>query len=210
MVTVPEPTRWKSLARYGLNPFHEPVFRCVYAPSVKRIIGGRAASGAIGYFVRPAYRHIGDYWIIEKWLSAFEDCGKTEAQYNELCKDMDTGLFPTGPYPHRGVYNYCETLSHSPADTDFDLLIALIQKGKYNRPQDNAQALMKMMDKKEKADADERFDRMKELLPAFGIRATSYRGHTKKTKSAPIMKSANELGLPRSGPAVIKREHATR
>ena len=210
MVTVPEPTRWKSLARYGLNPFNEPVFRCVYAPSVKRIVGGRAKNGAVGYFVRPAYRHIGDHWIIEKWTSAFEDCGKTEAQYNELCKDFETGLFPTGPYPHRGVYNYCETLSCHPAQANFDKLIAWIAKAKYNRPQDNARALMKTMDEKEKAEADQRFDRMKELLPAFGVRAASYRGHTKKTKSAPMMKSANELGLPRSGPSVLKVNHATR
>jgi hypothetical protein len=201
MVTVPEPVRWKSLARYGLTPFGDPVFRVVYAPSVKKIVGGRAKNGRVGYFVRPAYRHLSG-WIIEKWISAFDLTHQTEAQYNATEFDEILKVFPTGPYPHRGVYHFCEELSCHPAQANFDKLTSWIVKAKYNRPQDNMRALMKTMEQKEKAEADERFDRCKELLPAFGIRATSYRNHVKATKSAPIMKSANELGLPVRGPRV--------
>ena len=53
---------------------------------------------------------------------------------------------------------------------------------------------------KEEAGAQaQRYDQCKELLPAFGIRAASFRDHAKATKSAPLMKSANELGLPLDG-----------
>lgn len=174
----------------------------MYAPSVKKIVGGRFADGFVGYRARPAYRHVGDHWVLEKWISAYELTGQTESQYGETFKDHETGLFPTGPYPHRGVYHYCETLSCSPADANFDKLVAWIAKAKYNRPQDNAQALIGAMEKQEKADANERFERMKEVMPAFGIRAANIGGRVKATKSAPMMKSANELGLPMNGPRI--------
>jgi hypothetical protein len=203
MVTLPEPTLApRSLRQYGETPFGEPLWRCVYAPSVKKIVGGRFADGFTGYRARPAYRHIGNFWVVEKWISAYELTGKTESQYDEVFRDVETGLYPTGPYPHRGTYHYCETLSCPPGDANFDKLIAWIAKAKYNRPQDNMRALKKTIEDKEKADATERFDRMKEVLPAFGIRAANIGGTVKKTKSAPMMKSANELGLPMNGPRV--------
>lgn len=179
----------------------------VYAPSVKKIVGGEFSDGFKGYRARPAYRNIGDSWILEKWVSALEFTNQTEAMYNET-ERLHSGLFPTGPYPHRGVYCHCETLACAPEDANFDKLIALIMKGKYNRPQDNMLALMKSLEDKEKADQQERFDRCKEMLPAFGVRAASYRSHVKPTKSAPMMKSANELGLPVRGPAVTRVKHA--
>jgi hypothetical protein len=203
MVTVPEPTLApRSLRQYGENPWGEPLWRCVYAPSVKKIVGGRFADGFVGYRARPAYRHIGKFWVLEKWISAYELTGKSESQYDEVFRDLETGLHPTGPYPHRGAYHYCETLSCSPSDANFDKLVAWITRAKYNRPQDNARALMDTLEKKEQAEQQERFDRMKEILPAYGIRAANIGGMVKKTKSAPMMKSANELGLPINGPRI--------
>lgn len=179
-----------------------------YAPSVKKIVGGEFKDGFKGYRARPAYRGIGDSWILEKWVSALEFTHQTESRYIETERSPITGLFPTGPYPHRGVYCHCETLACAPEDANFGTLIALIMKGKYNHPQDNMRALMKTLDDKEKADQQERFDRCKEMLPAFGVRAASYRSHVKPTKSAPMMKSANELGLPVRGPSVTRVQHA--
>src|SRR5580658_8271982 len=123
MVTLPEPTLApRSLRQYGETPWGAPLWRCVFAPSVKKIVGGKFADGFIGYRARPAYRHIGPYWVLEKWISAQELTGKTESQYNEVFQDAETKLFATGPYPHRGVYHYCETLSCSPDDANFDKL----------------------------------------------------------------------------------------
>jgi hypothetical protein len=203
MVTLPQPTLApRSLRQYGENSWGEPLWRCVFAPSVKKIVGGCFADGFLGYRARPAYRHIGAFWVLEKWISALELTGKTESQYNEVFKDAETGLFPTGPYPHRGVYHYCETLSCSPDNANFDKLIAWITKAKYNRPQDNARALMDTIEREEKADENNRLDWAKDKQSAFGIRAANLGGHVKKTKSAPMMKSANELGLPMNGPRV--------
>lgn len=194
------------MVRYGLNPHGEPLWRVVFAPSVKKIVGGRFADGFLGYRARPAYRHIGPHWVLEKWISAYDLTKQTEAQYNEREQDAVTKLFPTGPYPHRGVYHYCETLSCTPDNANFDKLIAWIAKGKLNRPQDNARALMETMEREEKADENKRLDWARNKQSAFGIRAANLGGHVKKTKSAPMMKSANELGLPISGPRI---HHAT-
>lgn len=203
MVILPNPTLApRSLRHYGETPFGDPLWRCVYAPSVKKLVGGKFPDGFTGYRARPAYRHIGDYWVLEKWISAFDMTHMSESRYNETYQDPQTKLCAAGPYPSRGVYHYCETLSCTPADTNFDILVALITKAKYNRPQDNMNALMKTMEAKDKADAAERFDRCKELMPAMGIRAANFGGHVKATKSAPMMRSANELGLPTHGPKV--------
>jgi hypothetical protein len=195
------------MARYGANPYGEPLWRVVYAPSVKKIVGGQFPDGFTGYRARKAYPHLGG-WIVEKWISAFELTQMTESRYNETFMDPRTKLFLTGPYPHRGVYHFCEELSCSPDEANFDKLIAWISKAKYNRPQDNMRALMKTMEEKEKAEQQERFDRMKEVLPAFGIRAANIGGRVKKTKTAPMMLSANELGLPYKGAKVMEVNRA--
>lgn len=197
------------MARFGVNPFGEPIWRCVFAPSVKYIVGGRFPDGFTGYRVRKLLPHVGSNWILQKWISAYELTRMTEFEYNAKERNLETGLFPTGPYPHRGVYEYCETLSCSPEDVNFDKLIAWIERGKYNRTQDNARALMNTLERKEKAEEQNRFDRMKELMPAFGIRAANIGGRVKKTKTAPLMRSANELGLPVRGPSVQQVNHAT-
>lgn len=203
LISLPLPTQYPmSMRKYGVNPFDEPMWRVVFAPSVKKIIGGRFADGFTGYRARPAYRHVGPHWVLEKWISAWELTKKTEAQYDEVFKDQKTGLYPTGPYPHRGIYHYCETLSCNPADANFDKLISWINRAKFNNPADNTRALMDTMDRKEKEEQQQRFDKMKDLMPAFGIRAANLGGHVKATKSAPMMRSANELGLPVRGPKV--------
>lgn len=193
-----------SMKRFGVNPHGESLWRVVFAPSVKKIVGGKFADGFTGYRVRPSYQHLGPVWVLEKWISAFQHTQMTEARYEQQYKDLETGLIPTGPYPSRGTYSFCEALNGNPADINFDWIIGYIRKGERNDPAQNAKVLLDNMERQEKADAAERFDRCKEMLPAFGIRATSYRGHVKATKSAPIMKSANELGLPKSGPSVLR------
>jgi hypothetical protein len=193
------------MSRFGVNPYGDPLFRIVYAPSVKLVVGGEFQDGFTGYRVRPAYRHIGSEWIIEKWISAQESTGQTEAAYNLEWKNPYTGLISTGPYPSRGQYHYCETIKN-PGDINAEVLTQLILKAKNNDPLANQRAMQATMEAEEKAADKERFDRCKELLPAFGVRAANLGGHVKATKSAPIMKSANELNLPNtSGGFQVKK-----
>jgi hypothetical protein len=130
----------------------------------------------------------------------------TESKYNEQFADPYTGLIKTGPYPQRGAYTLCEELNGNPADMNFDWIIGYLQKADRNDPAANQRAILQDLKKQDEIDAQMRFDRCKELLPAFGVRAASYAGHVKATKSAPLMKSANELGLPMRGPSVLKEK----
>lgn len=195
------------MTRYGLNPYGKALWRVVWAPTVKKIVGGQFSDGYTGYRVRKAYKQIGDNWILEKWQSAWDHTKMSRQSYESKFGDA-SGLISTGPYPERGIYYLAEVLNGNPADMNFDWIIGFINKAARNDPQENMRAYLDSMKKQDEADAQNRFDRCKELLPAFGVRATSYRGHVKATKSAPLMKSANELGLPTKGPFVMKENHA--
>lgn len=202
---IPEPSHFPMpMQRYGVNPYGESVYRVVFAPSVKKLVGGEFKDGFKGYRVRPAYRQLGPVWVLERWISGQRHTGMTETKYNEQFTDPSTGLISTGPYPQRGIYVLAEVLNGSPADMNFDWIIGYINKAHRNDPAANQRAILEDLKKQEQLDAQMRFDRCKEALPAFGIRAASYRGHVKATKSAPLMKSANELGLPVRGPSVFK------
>jgi hypothetical protein len=202
---LPKPTEYPtSMARYGLNTYGEPKYRVVYGPSVKMIVGGAFADGYTGYRFRRAYQVKG--WILEKWLNPERLMGMTEAEYNLRFRDPQTGLCLNGPYPSRGGYFLCEELSCNPADAAFDKLIALIERGERRTGQENLHAMLGEMESKEKSENQRRFDTMKEALPAFGMRAANLGGHVKKTKSTPVIKSANELGLPlKNGPRTLNR-----
>lgn len=202
---IPEPTHFpRQMARFGLNAYSEPLFRIVFAPSVKTLVGGVFADGFSGYRTRPAYRNIGNKWIVEKWISAFEHTKMTPEAYDLAFRDPVTGLVLTGPYPTRGVYNWCHTFDAcDPVNENIDQLIGLLLKAEKNDPRDNQRAILDTMAREEAADDAQRYERCKELLPAFGIRAANIGGMVKATKSAPLMKSANELGLPTEGFSVM-------
>jgi hypothetical protein len=206
---VPQPTCYPMpMARYGLNPHGEPLYRLVYAPSVKKLVGGKFPDGFTGYRARPAYRHIGEHWIIEKWISALELTRMTEEQYNSAYRDRETQLFPTGPYPLRGIYYYCETLSCNPAEANIDKLVMWLEHAKYVDPAENRRQLLSDIDKAERDDQSNRFAWADDKKRASGIRAANFGGMVKAQKSYPMEKSANELGLPMKGPRVMEMNHA--
>lgn len=161
------------------------------------LVGGRFADGFVGYRPRPAYRNIRAKWIVEKWISAYDHTKLTPEEYELRFRDPATGLCLTGPYPSRGAWNWCHTFDAcDPLNENLDQLFGLLLKAERNDPRDNQRAILDSMARQEAAADAQRFDQCKELLPAFGIRAANIGGMVKVTKSAPLMKSANELGLP--------------
>ena len=209
--TVPEPQHWPlSMKPYGQNAYGDNLFRIVFAPSVKRLVGGSFEDGYVGYKVRPMYRDIGDRWIMEKWLSAFEHTRMTEEEYNLKFRDPMTGLFLTGPYPSRGTYFECHTFeSASPGHANIGKLVAWIQMGRNNTAAANAAAIRESYKKAEDEQQRIAYDRVREANSAFGIRAANLGGHIKKTKTIPTLLTANELGLPLKGSAKLKHGGTT-
>jgi hypothetical protein len=211
---VSEPNHWlgdptpETMKRIGgTNPYGGNLFRIVFAPSVRMLCGGEFSDGFTGYRSRPAYRHIGSKWILEKWVSAWDFTQMNEEQYILKWRDPITGLIATGPYPSRGVYFQCHTFEFSkPGDGGVETIIALVNKAKLNDPIANARAIRATREHEERVAQQNRYDKIKDLMPVAGIRAANIGGRVKVTKSAPTPKTANELGLPIRGATQIRPE----
>lgn len=95
------------MGRFGLNPQDAPLWRVVFADSVKRLIGGRWADGKEEYRLARVYNGPGakGKWVLESWISAFEHTGCTAEEYR--IKFQAPGCMTTiqnEPYPHQGTY----------------------------------------------------------------------------------------------------------
>ena len=214
---VPEPSHWPiSLSRFGDNPFSQPLFRLVYAPSVRKLIFGTNLRGETGAHVRPAYRHLGDVWILEKWLSGAQACQMTPTEYeNYGPRCPQSGMLLEGPFPHRGIYAHCWTFD---ADTlqngiegAIDKIIGLVRKGEGRSLAEIKATNAEIDAKAEKRAADERFLRVRETEPLFGARAANFAGTPKtlnhKSLRTPI--TADKTGLPTKRGSVMAMKGPT-
>jgi hypothetical protein len=204
---VPEPVRWPGMpmSQFGTIPGRdEPLFRIVFASSVKHLVGGEFDDGFTGYRVVPSYEYIGDKWIMEKWVSAFEFTKQTEAEYRAQWEDPVTKLCLTGPYPRNGAYQWVWTFNKTEMIGAAGIVAALVNKAKYNSQSANAAALRDARAAEKKAKFAHSFDRMKDSSRAFGIRAANIGGRVKATKSRPELQDARKLGLPVRGARQLK------
>lgn len=198
-VDLPEPQHWPmSMERFGKTPYNKPLYRIVFAPSVKKIVGGKWPDGAVEYRLRKAYRKVGDEWILERWLSAAEFTRMTRERFEETTRDPQTGLFVSGPWPEKGVYFMCEDAPlASPGDGGIEKLIGWIEHGRNNHdPLANALAYTKQMVAEDAAWDAEALLKIGEARPSFGRRPTSFRGGVHKVKEYEFPKSAQQTGLP--------------
>lgn len=204
---IPEPRHWplQPMKQFGTIPGREDnLFRLVWAPSVKGLVGGKFRDGFTGYKVRPSYRAVGDSWILEKWISAAECTQQTEASYNADPRNIDfeTGLYKTGPYPRNGTYYLCYAFPKGERpNINIYLLTSLIKKAKLNSSAMNRKAILEATAKEEAADDARRFEQVKDLQSVGGIRPANIGGMIKKQKSMPPLQDARKFGLPTHGPA---------
>lgn len=199
---IPEPRHWplQSMAQFGLIPGRtEPLFRIVFASSVRHLVGGEFADGFTGYRAVPTYEYIGDKWIMEKWVSAFEFTKQTEAQYRAQWEDPETHLCLTGPYPRNGAYQWVWTFNKPEQIGAHGIIAALVNKAKYNSQAANRAAIEQAQAKEKQDRFQKNFDRMKDQSRAMGIRAANFGGNVKAQKSLPDLMDARKLGLPTRG-----------
>lgn len=204
---IPEPRHWPMMpmAQFGSIPDRtDPLFRIVWAPSVMNLVGGEFEDGFTGYRARPSYRHVGEAWILEKWISAFDHTKMDEATYNATWKHPDNGLCLTGPYPRNGTYFFCHKFDGVRLNINIALLVALIKKAKLNSHAANQRAILDMREAEEKADFQKRYDKVKDLQSVGGIRPANIGGRVKRQKSMGPLRSAQSLGLPTRGIKQIK------
>lgn len=210
---IPEPIRYPGMPMkvYGKIPGKdEPLFRIVFASSVMGLVGGdfvdpeTGSTYFTGYQPRPRYEYIGDKWILEKWVSAYEFTKQTEAEYYAQWKDPHTGLCITGPYPVNGDYQWVWTFNKPEQIGAAGIVAALVNKAKFNPQAANQAALKDARKAQKKAQFQQNFDRMKDSQRAFGIRAANIGGRVKATKSLPELQDARKLGLPVRGARALK------
>jgi len=210
ITSAPLPRQFPApMKRYGQNPYGENLYRIVFAPSVMRLVGGRWPDGRAEYRLRPKYRGIGDVWVLEKWISGLKDSGMTEESYNFTFTEPGTGLLLNGPYPKRGVYQHVHSFETvQPGDCNLEWLIGIVNKAEYNDPAKVKAAIETHYLKREKNEDGLQFDRLKEALPAFGVRPTSFRGRVHSQKSYRVDQKANRLRQPSGRPMPIGRNKA--
>jgi hypothetical protein len=95
------------MAKFGLNPFGKPMWRIVFADSVKRLVGGRWPDGAEEYRLAKVYTgpSAKGRWVLESWISAEEHTGCTAAEYAIKFQSPGCAItIQSEPYPHEGTY----------------------------------------------------------------------------------------------------------
>lgn len=172
-----------SLSRFGQNPYGENLYRIVFAPTRRYLVVGERAHWW------PKYPECGDSWILERWRSAMEYHG-SRASWDMLCSNL-------GPYPERGEYDIAHHFEIvQPDDCNLDKLIAWMEEGHKRNPRENTVALKAALEKDEADLSKVRQAMIGNSLPAFGSAPMSGPGGGRGTKTYPVMKSAEALGLP--------------
>lgn len=182
------------MARFGLNPFGENRFRIVLASTRRSLVCGEwngAGTTRAKYCL--TYPEIGPNWILEEWMDAFSFTGVTASTWN-----MDRQLNILGPYPHRGEYQMCGNSSFEPEQTNIEKLIRMVHAADKYSWAEKLTACRNIATKEEIDRKHLREAIIRDCLPAFGHAPFSQlsTGRGGAPKTSPVIRSANELGLP--------------
>jgi hypothetical protein len=172
------------MRRFGLNVYGEPLFRVVFAPSRRYLVVGDYARWEV------LHKHLGNVWIMERWLPAeqFAKCSKEEWERDNLV---------LGPWPSKGEYELCHVFDVAPpSDASIDTLITWIEYGRRIPFGETLQFQREDAKREKLATQAKAEDMIRNRLPAFGSNPfVGGRGH-RGTKTAPLRRFAEELGMP--------------
>ena len=186
------------MAKYGQIP---PEFgggnkyRLIWAPSRHVTLTGRETTLTIPLYSGPqALEPVGDFWIIERWKSCRDLTGMTKAEW-----ESDPMMLNTGPYPANGDYVRCETLSVNPGQANVEKLITWIEEGEKRDPRDNTQFCIDSMEQGARDRKSQRESILRDAQRPFGAETFVGYGKARNSKTYPILKSREDLGLPAEG-----------
>lgn len=183
------------MERFGVNPFGENRFRIVMASSRRSLVHGKwNESGAARAKYCLTYPQMGHEWILEEWLDAFIFTGGVTAhQWN-----ADASLNILGPYPSRGEYQMCGNCGFDPAQTNIEKLISLVHGADRYSWAEKLAACRESAARDELSRAETCRAIILDSFPAFGHAPFSQlsTGRGGAAKTSPVLRSANELGLP--------------
>lgn len=181
-----------NLRRFGVNPFGEPLYRIVFAESRRHLIGGCWADGEWGYHWVPKYKNISAKWILERWDS--EKLSK--AEWDRTMVDPVSGWLLFGPYPARGDYEKAWEFDKGVAADSLDNIVAAIERGRmysFQTVRDSIAADYAYDERDSRVQAEAE---VRDACRFRGNSPLSFGRHGRGSKTAPNLKSAEELGLP--------------
>lgn len=189
-----EPTHFPmSMGKYGLNPFGNPLWRIVFADSVRHLIGGKWADGREEYRLAKFYTGKGakGKWVLESWISAYEHTGCTAQEYVIKFQAPNcVTMIQNEPYPYEGTYVQRHIFSGEVAGVD-----ELIAKWHRNRDVSFAERkrlIQEAYDYNAKKTQEEERYRLRDAQPdPCGLMMLS------KQKSG--LRSAKDFNLPKMG-----------
>lgn len=183
-----------SMERFGLNPWGEPLYRIVLTDSRRFIVYGKwHDSGHPRAAWQLLYPHMLGRWVLESWRNAWDFTGMTAAQWN-----ADPDSLMLGPYPSRGEYQMVGSDAFPPADTNIERLIAMVEDARNTMTwAGKLKACRTQQEYAEDTARKMRMDVILDALPYQGTEPLSGYGGGRGTKTAPVLKSANELHLPK-------------
>jgi hypothetical protein len=186
------------LDRFGSNPLGDLKYRVVYAPTRFYLVGKQwEDNNRAEYRLMPLYRAKG--WILERWLSPMEYCGMGPERWEIENKDWRTGLYITGPYPHRGEYEMCWDFEGNEPTHGYAMrVVSMIEAGRLKSYNEHLQANRDQMAKEEKARDSQTFDMIQNEMPTFRgqvLSAPSTRGRSgiRQFKTRPDKLGAKDL-----------------
>ena len=188
------------MGRFGMNPWQEPMYRIVLAESRRFLVHGKKlGAGAVRAYWMPLYPQVTDergqntgQYVLEKWLDTFTFGRLTAEAWNR-----NPAMVSLGPYPSRGEYVMIGNGPIKPADTNIEKLIGMVNAGtKYSWAEKLAACRIRS-DYEEAGKKAQVNDIIRDALPFAGTEPLiGYGGH-RGTKTAPILRSATELHLPK-------------
>jgi hypothetical protein len=171
-------------------------YRLIWAPSRLITLTGRNHTMTVPMYFGPhAIEPRGECWILEKWLAPDELYRGTKEEW-----EADPKMLNLGPYPARGDYACAEALSVNPSDANIEKLITWIEAGRKRRAGDNHRVCVDNLEADLKARRQLRRDMLGDAMRPFGgADPMSGYGGGRNSKTAPLVYSREDLGLPDAG-----------
>ena len=224
-----KPQLWvgASLRKFGINTYGEPLFRVVFSDSRTQKVGGKhterskkPASTAeivandgkdnydsewVGYKYYPLY-HGKHCYVLEKWLSSV-DFGGTPKLWEIQQTDPETGLLVCGPYPSRGEYLGIHFFSPGyPSVSAVEAVIGMVLAGSNYTPAQKKEAMLKSQEREDLSRRNERLDKLKDAMPAFGFVPASTNPRRKNAEHYGVGQTPR--GFPQQQNKVFTRKEA--
>lgn len=179
-----------NIRRFGVNQFSEPLFRIVWSESVRHLIGGLWPTGETGYRWVKTYKWKPGLWVLEQWRMPSESIREWERMTDPVSN------FPVlGPYPARGYYELAYVFDFGVDSESLDTIIGKVRRKETRSFQDDRDLLQARYDQEEKTTSTNTFETCRDAVSYKPLAALSYGRHGRGTKTAPDLKSAEELGL---------------